>query len=96
MKGLYKMLLDEQRRLQQIISRSSGRLADAPEGRLRLSSSNKTTQYYHVLPGETGRYGTYISKENKALAEKLAQKEYDAKVLKLAESRLEAAFKGMV
>ena len=55
-------------------------LKAAPEGKLRISKSNGAVQYYHKTTAEkTG--GHYILAKNKKLAQQLAQKEYDKKVL---------------
>lgn len=58
-------------------------LKSAPEGNLRISKSNGVVQYYHKRTSEkTG--GRYIPAGNKKLAQQLAQKEYDKKVLDAA------------
>ena len=85
------MLLEEQKRLESIIKRTKDRLVNAPEGKLRLSKSNNHVQYYHC--NEENKTGAYISKSNYDLAQKLAQKSYDEKVLKLAEKRLSQILK---
>lgn len=55
-------------------------LNDAPEGTLRLSSNKNKVQYYHSK--KDGKYnGTYIPKSEQELAQRLAQKDYDEKVL---------------
>jgi len=79
------MLLAEKDRLEKIIKNASERLLDAPEGRLRLSKSQNHLQYYQCT--EEKKRGIYIAKDNGELAQKLAQKSYDEKVLQLAEKR---------
>lgn len=86
MKDLRKALLTEQFRLEKIVKEASGRLKKAPSGRLRLSKSHNHVQYYCCT--EEKKLGVYIPKENAALAQQLAQKSYDEKVLQLAEKRL--------
>lgn len=86
MKELRNLLLKEQFRLENIIKEVKNRLELAPEGRLRLSKSHNQVQYYCCK--EEKKSGNYISKDNLALAEQLAQKSYDEKVLQLAEKRL--------
>ena len=86
MKGLKNLLLKEKIRLESIVKKAQERLADAPEGRVRLSKSHNHIQYYFCT-GEK-KSGFYIQKENEILAKKLVQKAYDEKVLKLAEKRL--------
>ena len=58
----------------------------APQGRLRLARRNNVFYGYHVLDGEKGEY---IPKDNLALMSKLAQKDYDEKVLRLLVRKLE-------
>lgn len=86
MKGLRNLLLNEQFRLERVIKKTKARLENAPEGRLRLSKSHNYIQYYCCT--EEKKSGDYISKENEALAQQLAQKSYDYKILQLAEKRL--------
>ena len=87
MVGLKEMLLAEQRRLEKIIHTSQRELKNAPEGTLRLSTSQNRPQYYHCTKNSK-KNGTYISRENKFLIQQLAQKSYNEKVLKCAEKRL--------
>lgn len=85
MDGLRRLLLKERLRLETIIKETKFRLEKVPEGRLRLSQSHKHVQYYWCT--DSSRSGNYIPKENKALVQKLAQKSYDERVLRLAEKR---------
>ena len=87
MAGLREMLLQEQDRLEKILQKTSEQLKDAPQGKLRLSSSNKCVQYYYCVPGGR-KNGEYLPKEKEKLAYRLAQKSYDEKIMKLAEKRL--------
>lgn len=87
MTGIKEMLLKEQDRLEKILSKTRKQVKDAPPGSLRLSKSRGWIQYYHCMPGEK-RNGAYIPKADEELPQKLAQKAYDEKVLKLAEKRL--------
>lgn len=86
MKGLKNLLLKEQFRLENIIKETKERLALAPEGRLRLSKSHNHIQYYCCT--EEKKSGDYIPKGMVQLANKLAQKAYDEKILQLANVRL--------
>ena len=61
----------------------------APAGSLRVTSSNRVTQYYHkTLAGDT--CGRYIPVKNLRLAKALAQKDYDLQLIESlkTESRL--------
>lgn len=86
MRGLKKLLLEERARLEKVIKKAKTRLVSAPEGRLRLSKSHNHIQYYCCT--EEKKSGDYISVEKKVLAQQLAQKSYDQKILQLAEKRL--------
>lgn len=87
MTGLRNLLLQEQIRLEKIVSMTDKRLKDVPQGSLRLSKSNGKIQYYHCRP-DTGKNGEYISKKNIKLIQKLAQRSYDEKISRLAKKRL--------
>lgn len=87
MKGLKRILLAEQVRLERIIKGAKKRLANSPEGRLRISRSHNCVQYYHCTSEK--KSGSYIGKDKIELAKKLAQKAYDKNILKLAEKRVE-------
>lgn len=76
----------EEARLEEIITISKQGLKDAPEGTLRLSQSNNYLQFYYCT--EENKLGRYITKGNDELIQKLAQKSYDDRVLRLAEKRL--------
>ena len=87
MTELKEILLQEQERLENILRRTEEGLRNPPQGTLRISFSGKWVQYYHCIPGEREN-GDYIPQTNKELIQKLAQKTYDEKILKLAEKRL--------
>ena len=87
MKGLRAKLLEEQNRLEAIISFQKSQLKDATEGSLRLSKSHGKLQYYHRT--EKNKNGKYIGQDNQQLIRELAQKKYDERILRLAEKRAE-------
>lgn len=89
MKGLKKKLLEEQERLEKVICETKTQLETAPEGTLRLSKTKKYTQYYHCTDRNRQKSpnGRYLKKKEMELVRQLAQKEYDEKVLCLAEKR---------
>ncbi|MDO5445021.1 MAG: hypothetical protein Q4F31_05300 [Eubacteriales bacterium] len=70
--------------LQAIIQGTEERINNAPEGTLSVKSYRGRENYYQTLP--TGE--KYLNKENEAVAVSLAQKGYDIKVKKYAESEL--------
>ena len=96
MRGLKNLLMKEQARLEAIITNAQIRLDNVPEGTLRLSETNSYVQFYHCT--KENKLGKYIVKGNEELIQKLAQKSYDEKVLKVAEKRLKsnyASIKGL-
>jgi len=56
-------------------------LKRAPEGTLNISECRGHTQYYHRTSSDSTK-GKYITKDKIALSRSLAQKDYDARVLK--------------
>ena len=64
-------------------------LKNAPEGRLRISRSHGRTQYYQRKQ-TTDKVGTYIPQKGKELAERLAQKDYEQKLLEAIRRELKA------
>ena len=73
--------------LKQLIASKEAALQKAPEGSLRYTHNNQQICFYRRTPAEKGN-GTYIRKENKALAAALAQKDYDIKIIKAAKAEL--------
>ena len=88
--GLMKQLLEEEKRLAQIIETVQKRLVDDIEGKLWISTTRGVPQYYYCTEQNvrTKLKGNYIPKSNIKLAAQLAQKEYDKAILKCAEQRL--------
>ena len=85
--GLRKQLSEEMTKLEKIKYIVDERLRDAPEGRLRISSTGKYTQYYFCT-NDTSPNGYYLPKEKQANICALAQKTYDKKLKKLVDKRL--------
>lgn len=60
-----------------------------PEGKLRIAVRKNDPQFYRVFYDENNmRKEQYIKKENAELIQALAQKEYDSKLLRIAEEQL--------
>ena len=97
MQNIEKELISEQRiipvlktrifELSNLLAIKQKALKAAPEGNLRISKSNGVVQYYHKSTSEKSG-GHYILAKNKKLAQQLAQKEYDKKVLEAANQEL--------
>lgn len=87
MKTISTMLREEANDLEEIIKNARVRMKKAPQGTLRISGKKNGKEYYLKKEGERGN-GRYISKKNIIMVERLVQKDYDIKLLKLAEERL--------
>lgn len=90
MSYLKEALLKKEKELNEMITQLEESLRDAPEGRLRIAHCGKKPQYYyHSKETEAGfQGGQYIRKENEELAYRLAQKDYESKLLETAEKEL--------
>ena len=75
--------------LDSLIKNAEAYIRKAPEGTLRINYSGGRVQYFHRRE-ESDRYGIYLKKKEKPLAEKLAQKRYCSKVLQSARQEREA------
>lgn len=67
-------------------------LKKVPEGSLRINKKGDKTEYYHRTDPKNSS-GKYICKDNISLARKLAQKDYDEKIIQSSEKELEAIHK---
>ena len=85
MYGLKNMLTQEQKHLEEILTKAQKSVKNSPQGKLRISMDDGRARYYHCI--DKGNI-TYISKKNDQLPKQLAQKSYDKAVIKLAEKRL--------
>lgn len=85
MNGLKTMLLKEQNHLETIVNQVKERLESVPDGHLRISKDRNNIRYYQCTDGSNG---IYIPKVEERLPRQLAQKTYDMKVLKKAETML--------
>ena len=71
--------------LDKLIMDTSKRLMSAPDGKLKVSTGNGYKQY---LLNEGGGKKKYISKNDMDLIKRIAQKEYDQKVVEVGRSEL--------
>lgn len=85
MRGLKHLLLQEQKRLEEIVNKVKNELITAPEGHLRISKDKNFIRYYQCTDDKNGKY---IPSSDKKLPKLLAQKTYNKTVLKKAEDRL--------
>ena len=85
---LKRELLKRRELLEQIIKEKKKHLDAVPEGSLRYCKNGNRIQYYHRTdPRDI--CGKYIRKKDRKLAEDLAQKDYDSRILKLAEQEIQ-------
>lgn len=87
MRNLKEILAKEEKRLECIVLKTKKQMENVPEGSLRISASKNGISYYHYT-NSVHKNGTYISRKNTELIQRLAQKEYDRKVLRDAEKKL--------
>ena len=85
-------LKGEKNELERIIRILDAEIKAAPKGRLRTNYKRKTPQYYicDEGAGTSGMTGRYLGRKDEELIKALAQKDYDKRLLKEAESRLNA------
>lgn len=89
MEQIKKLLKERENQLQQLKKEKEKALIKAPEGSLRLCKHGNKTQYY-CRNNPKDFNGVYIKEKNIDLARKLAQKDYDKKVLGSVEQELRA------
>ena len=86
-------LKDELRTLKRDIEEHASvvfkRLSDSPEGFLRITQKWHKSQYY-LRTGPNDPNGKYIPEKDRPLAVRLAQKDYDTKLLKVLENQQKA------
>ena len=75
--------------LKEILAATEKRLANTPQGHLRVSQKGHNPEFYHITePGDT--HGSYIPHAKLALARRLAQKDYDARLIKQLKQEIRA------
>lgn len=91
-----KMELENRKKeLLQLKREKEQALKGVPKGTLRISCSQGRTQFYYRREKED-RQGTYIAEKEQNLIKRLAQKEYDQKVLRAVEKELRIVERCMV
>ncbi len=92
MNEIQTMLDAREKYLTQLLKEKERALKKAPEGSLRISNKGNIYQYYQRT-NPKDHTGTFIRREDMELARKLAQKDYDEKVLRASEKELDAIHK---
>ena len=90
MYGLKKMLEYEENRLKKLKQIIDESLRNAPEGKIRVSSSGNYPMFFHCTDEtqKSRERGKYIIKDERNKISPLVQKEYDQKMKKIVEKRL--------
>lgn len=90
MYGLKRLLDEEKSRMEHIRDITEKNLIDVPDGSLWVSKNKKQVMLFHYNPEINGEWGQgkYITKAETDLAQRLAQKEYDSKLLTLVNKRI--------
>jgi len=89
MENIQGMLKERANMLKKLKKEKEKSLQTAPEGYLRIGKNKDRVQYYHRTNPKDFT-GKYLTKGEKELAQILAQKDYDKKVLNSAEKELDA------
>jgi len=84
---LKEQLLSRKNALEVVLAVKKVQLKSAPEGKLRITSSNGCIQYYNQAEGFS-KNGKYIPKSAHKLALQLAQKEYNLKLIQEIEMQI--------
>lgn len=88
MEEIKKILKERESYLLQLKIEKEKALNSVPEGSLRICCHGDNTQYYHRTDPKDFS-GTYISKKETEFIHKLAQKDYDQRILKSIEKELQ-------
>ena len=89
MEEIKKKLINREKQLLKIKKDKERALRNVPEGSLRVNINGNRIQYYHRTDPKDLN-GVYIKEKDFQIAQKLAQKDYDMKVLRTAEQEIKA------
>ena len=92
MEDLIDLLKKREAELLRMKKEKEKSLKNAPEGSLRICSHGKRTQFYKRTDPKDCN-GVYIPEKDFRIAQKLAQKDYDKKVLNAVDKELNAIWK---
>lgn len=83
------------RQLKQVLATTQKRLVNTPQGHLRVSQKGHNPEFYQITkPGDT--HGTYIPRAKLTLARRLAQSDYDTRIIKQLNQEIRALQKYLV
>lgn len=92
MKTIETILREEINHLKIMVEDGKRRLAAAPAGRLRIMKKRGGVEYYYKSKGSgnANSNGRYLKKSEANLAQEIAQRDYDIRMVKNAEERIKA------
>ena len=92
MRGFYEELEERKEELEKILETASASISTAPDGKVKVTSKGNRAQFYLYEEGESERIsvGKYVRKENQTIIPALINKEYNQKVVWLAEKQIKA------
>ena len=88
MKTIETILKIEVSKLEKVIKQAKERLRTAPKGFLRISGKGSKIEYYYKSTEISNKNGRYIKKKDRELARRLAQRDYDVRVIETVEERI--------
>lgn len=90
MKTIESMLYKEMCQLEKIAEQAEERLKTVPQGQLRISKNKNRVEYYYKSENGNGDKGNgrYLKKNEVSLAKRIAQRDYDERVLKYVKKRI--------
>ena len=89
MEEIKEKLRNREKQLLKLKKDKERALRSAPEGALRINVNGNRVQYYHRTDSKDLN-GVYIKEKDFRIAQKLAQKDYDKKILRNAEQENKA------
>ena len=90
MKTMKTILEEEVKMLRKVKREAEKRLKNAPDGNLRVENKTGRSEYYYRAEGNERKNGRYLKKDELDVATRIAQRDYDRKIVKLAEERIRA------
>lgn len=87
--NILELLNERKVYLNNLLKRKEKSIMNAPEGSLIINRNGKRTQFFHKKEELYSR-GIYIKKQDSALVQSLAQKDYDKKIIQTCQEELKA------
>ena len=90
MQSISRILYEQNEQLEEVSREASRRILEAPEGKLRICGRKGSKPSYYYVGEEQGSYGAqgrYMHQDEESLARKLAQRDYDRRVLQEAQKQ---------